>query len=155
MLPVSKQIAVAMLCVVTILLLQVPAQAAGLVTDIVGKEWKARAETATKKLASPGLDKCDKALELAFQRPNEVTSGAQRSFELMIEIDSLAMVASYSYEGQRLTSFVLLALPPGWYALQKTTGKSLNILVTGANCTFDLCTNAPFTSGPCAEQPLR
>ena len=155
MLPVSKQIAVAMLCVVTILLLQVPAQAAGLVTDSVGKEWKARAETATKKLAIPGLDKCDKALEVAFQHPNEVHSGAQRSFELMIEIDSLAMVASYSYEGQRLTSFVLLALPPGWYAVQKTTDKSLNILVTAANCSFELCTNAPFKSGPCAEKALR
>src|SRR6266567_4550656 len=134
MLRVFKQIAVAVVCVVTIFLAQSPAQTVDSAPDIAGKAWKARAEAATKKLAASGLDKCDKGLELAFQQPNEVTSGIHRNFELMIEIDKEAMVASYSYEGQRLTSFVLLALPPGWLAVQKTDSKTLNILVSDSNC---------------------
>ena len=153
MLRVSKQIATALVCVVTILTAQSSAQAPA--PDLVGNAWKLRTEAATKKLAAAGLDKCDKGLELAFQHPNEVTSGKQRSFELMIEIDKQAMAASYSYEGQRLTSFVLLALPPGWLAVQKTDSKTLNILVADSNCSFELCTNDPFTAGPCAEQPKR
>lgn len=155
MLTVFKQIATAMVCVVTLFLAQSPAQTPDSAPDSVGKAWKSRAEAATKKLATPGLDKCDKGLELAFQHPNEVTSGKERSFELMIEIDRQAMVASYSYEGKRLTSFALLALPPGWLAVQKTDSKTLNILVTRSNCSFDLCTNAPFTTGPCAEKRTR
>jgi hypothetical protein len=151
MLTVFKQIATAMVCVVTLFLAQAPAQTPDSVSDVVGKTWKSRAEVATKRLATPGLDKCDKGLELAFQHPNQVTSGKQRSFELLIEIDGQAMVASYSYVGQRLTSFVLLALPTGWFALQKTDSKTLNILVEGSKCTFDLCTNDPFTTGSCTE----
>jgi hypothetical protein len=150
-LTLPRQIAIAITCVVTVLLAQSPAQSADSAPESVGKAWKARAEAATKKLASPGLDKCDKAVELSFQQPNEVTSGTKRSFELMIEIDKQAMVASYSYEGQRLTAFVLLALPPGWLAIQKTDSKNLNILVVSANCSFDLCTRDPFTPGPCQE----
>jgi hypothetical protein len=146
-----KQIAIAMVCGVTIFLAQSPAHSAGTASDVVGKGWKSRAEAATKRLAAPGLDKCDNGVELAFQKPNEVTSGKQRSFELIIDIDKQEMVASYTYEGQRLTSFVLLALPPGWLVVQKTDSKSLNILVTVSNCSFDLCTNDPFTAGPCVK----
>lgn len=146
MVPVFKQIAVAILCVVTLFLSQSPAQT----PDPVGDAWRSRAEAATKKLAKPGLDKCDKAVELAFQKPNEVNTGKLRSFELLIEIDDQSMVASYSYAGSRLTSFVLILLPPDWLAVQKAESKTLNILVEGSNCTFDLCTNDPFTPGPCA-----
>jgi hypothetical protein len=146
-----KQIAIAMVCGVTIFLAQSPAHSADTAPDAVGKAWKARAEAATKKLAAPGLDKCDKGVELAFHKPNEVTSGKQRSFELPVEIDKQTMVASYSYEGQRLTSFILLELPPGWLAVQKTDSKSLNILVTDSNCSFYLCTNDPFAAGPCKQ----
>lgn len=155
MLTVFKQIAMAMACVLTILPGQSPAQTAVAAPDPVGKAWNARAGQTTKKLASPGLDKCDKGLELAFRQPNEVTSGRQRSFELLIEIDKQALVASYTYEGQRLTSFVLLALPPGWLAVQKPDSKSLNILVADSNCSFELCTNDPFSTGSCAEQRVR
>lgn len=150
MVPVFKQIAIALACVVTLFLSQSPAQTPDPAPDPVGKAWKSRAEAATKKLAKPGLDKCDKAFELAFQNSNEVNTGKLRSFELLIEIDNQSMVASYSYAGQRLTSFVLILLPPDWLAVQKAESKALNILVEGSNCTFDLCTNDPFTTGPCA-----
>ena len=143
---VFRQIAAAIACVVTLFLSQSPAQT----SDSVGNAWRSRAEAATKKLAKPGLDKCDKAVELAFQNPNEVNTGRLRSFELLIEVDDQSMVASYSYAGQRLTSFVLILLPPDWLAVQKAESKTLNILVEDSNCTFDLCTNDPFTTGPCA-----
>jgi len=155
MVPAFKQIAAAMVCLVTVFLAQSPAQALDPAADIVGKAWKTRAEAATKRLATAGLDKCDKGLELAFQQPNEVASGKQRSYELPIEIDNQSMVASYTYAGQQLTSFALLALPPGWLAVQNTGSKTLNILVAGSGCSFDLCTNDPFTAGPCAEQQTR
>jgi hypothetical protein len=146
-----KQIALSVVCLVTMLQVQLPAQAADSAADTVEQAWKARAEAATKRLASPGLDRCDRGLELAFQQPNQVTSGTQRSFELPIEIDRQAMVASYIYAGQRLTSFALLALPSGWLAVQKADSKTLNILVTSANCSFELCTSDPFAAGACAK----
>ncbi len=149
---IFKQIVTATVCVVTLFLSQSQARTPGSTPDLVENAWKSRAEVATKRLATPGLDKCDKAVEVAFQHPNEVTSGKLRSFELLIEIDRQAMVASYSYVGQRLASFVLIALPPEWLAVQKTESKTLNILVEGSNCTFDLCTNDPFITGSCAER---
>lgn len=156
MLRVYKQIALAtMVGAVIILLKQSPTQAADTLPDPVGKAWKIRAEAATKKLANPGLDKCDKGVELAFKFPNLVTSGKQRSFELKIEIDDLIMVASYSYVGQQLGSFALVALPPEWLAVLKPESKTLNILVSGSNCAFDLCTDDPFITGPCAEKRTR
>ena len=155
MITVFKRIAIAMVCVVTIFLAQSSAQTPDSAPDLVGNAWRSRAEVATKKLAAPGLDKCDKAVELAFQHPNEVNLGKQRSFELLIEIDRQAMVASYSYVGQQLTSFVLIVLPSGWLAVQKIESKTLNIIVEGSNCTFDLCTNDPFITGPCVERRTR
>ena len=152
---VIKQIAAAMVCVVTVFLSQSPAQPLDSTPDSVGKAWRSRAEAATKKLASPGLDKCDKGVEVAFQGSIETTSGKQRSFDLQIEIDGQTMVGYYSYAGQRLTAFVLVELPPGWLAVQKTDSKTLNILVEASNCTFDICTDDPFTTGPCAEKRTR
>jgi len=156
MLLVSKQIAIAMFCILTLFLTQASAQSTVAAPDPVEKGWQARAETAIKRLANPGLDKCDSGLEAAFRQPNPVTSATQRSFELMIEIDKQSMVASYTYEGQRLISFALLELPPGWFAVQKTDSKNMNILVAGSNCSFDLCTNDPFAAaGACAGQQTR
>lgn len=152
MLIAIKQTVIAMVCVGTIFLSQSSAQPVATAPDLVGSAWKTRAETATRKLALPGLDKCDKGVELAFQQFREVALSKKRNFELLIEIDKQEMVASYSYEGQRLDSFILLALPPEWLAVQKTDSKTLNILVAGSNCSFDLCMNNPFTAGPCAEQ---
>jgi hypothetical protein len=152
MLTVLKKIATAIVCVVTLFLSQSLAQTPNSGPDPVGNAWRSRAEVATKKLAAPGLDKCDKAVELAFQHPNEVTSGKLRSFELLIEIDSESMVASYSYAGQKLTSFVLIVLPPDWLAVQKAESKTLNIVVEDSKCTFGLCTNDPFITGPCGER---
>lgn len=155
MLNVCKQIAVSTVCLITIFSVQAQAQPAVPAPDLVGNAWKARAESATKKLVAAGLDKCDKGLEAAFQQPNEVVSGRQRSFELLIEIDNQAMVASYTYEGPRMTSFALLAVPPGWLAVQKPENRALNILIAAANCSFELCTIDPFASGACAGQQTR
>jgi hypothetical protein len=145
----------AMISLVTVFLTQSPAQAADTTPDIVGNAWRARAAAATKKLATPGLDKCDKAIELAFMHPTESTSGNLRGFELNIDIDGQTMVASYSYIGERLNAFVLIELPPDWQAVQKTESKTVNFLIESSNCTFDLCTKDPFTTGPCAEQRSR
>ena len=152
MLSAVKLTVTAMVCVGTVFLSQSSAQPVNTDPDPVGSAWKTRAETAVGKLALPGLDKCDKGVELAFKQFGEVTSSKKRNFELINEIDKQAMAAAYSYEGQRLDSFVLLALPPGWLAVQKTGSKTLNILVADSNCSFDLCMNDPFTAGPCAEQ---
>jgi len=155
MLMACKQMAIAMVCVGTVFLSQASAEPVNTAADLVGRGWKTRAEAATRKLALPGLDKCDKGVELAFQKFREVTSGKKRNFELTIEIDKQEMVAWYTYEGQRLDSFLLLALPPGWLAVQKTDSKTLSILVADSNCSFDLCMNDPFTAGSCAEQGKR
>lgn len=155
MLKIFKRTALAMVCVGTVFLSQSPAQPVTTTPDPVGMAWKTRAETATRKLALPGLDKCDKGVELAFQQLREVTLGKKRNFELLIEVDKQEMVASYSYEGQRLNSFVLLALPPGWIAVQKTDSRILSIIVSDSNCSFDLCITDPVTIGPCAEQGKR
>lgn len=155
MLIVCKHAAIAMLCLGTVFLSQSSAQSVNTAPDLVGRAWKTRAETASRKLALPGLDKCDKGVELAFKQPREVTSGKKSNFELTIEIDKQEMTVSYSYEGQRLDAFLLLALPPGWLAVQKTDSKTLSILVADSNCSFDLCTDDPFTAGPCAQQGKR
>lgn len=123
--------------------------------DFVGNAWRLRAEAATKKLDDPGLDECDKAIEHAFQHPKELISGNLRIFELKINIADQTMLATYSYEGQRLSAFGLVALPPQWLAVQKTESKTLSILVWSSNCAFDLCTNDPFMTGPCAEPLAR
>jgi hypothetical protein len=153
MLNSAGQIAIAITSVVTIFLAQASAEAADLTPDTVTVVWRARAEAATKKLAAPGLDKCDMGLERAFQESVETTSGRQRSFGLHVTIDGQTMVASYTYVGQRLNAFMLVELPPEWLAVQKAESKALNILVQNSSCTLDLCTNDPFTTGLCAEHP--
>jgi hypothetical protein len=149
MLNSAGQIAITIATVVTIFLAQASAQA----PDTVAAAWKSRAGAAAKKLAAPGLDKCDTGLERAFQESVETTSGKQRSFGLHVTIDGQTMVASYNYVGQRLNAFMLVELPPEWLAVQKAESKTLNILVQNSGCTFDLCTNDPFATGPCGEHP--
>lgn len=156
MLRTCKHIALALASAAMIFQTHVPAQAADAAPDPVAKAWKARAAAATKKLANPvGLDKCDTAVELAFQNPNLVTEGRKRSFELQIEIDKQTMVASYTYDGQQLGTFAVVELPLDWLAVLKPDSKALNILVQGAGCAFDLCTIDPFTTGACAEKRTR
>ena len=152
---IFKMVSLAAVCVAIVFLAQSPARAAGSAPDSVGKAWSDRAASATKKLAASGLDKCDKGVEEAFQFPEETTAGTLRNFNLLIDIGGQEMVVSYSYDGQRLTAFVLDDLPTGWLAEQKTDSKMLRIIVESSKCTFNLCTNDPFTSGPCAEQNAR
>ena len=147
-----KQIAGALAVVATVLLAQSPVTAANAAPDTVGKAWKARAEAAKKKLAAPGLDKCDKGLALAFQHPEETNSEKLRSFTLMVNIDGQTLAATYAYTGERLISFLLYELPLEWLAEQKTDSKTLRIIVESAKCSFDLCTNDPFSPGPCVVQ---
>jgi hypothetical protein len=146
-----KQVLLVAMCSVVVFQSQSSARAAGSAPDSVGKAWSDRAAAATKKLAAPGLDKCDKGVEEAFQYPEETTSGNLRSFNLMIDIDGQEMVVSYSYVGQLLKAFILDELPPGWLAEQKTDSKTLKIIVESSKCTFELCTNDPFVSGQCAR----
>jgi hypothetical protein len=153
MLNSAGKIAVAIASVITIFLAQASAQAPESVPDTVAAAWKSRAEAATKKLAAAKLDKCDMGLERAFQESVETTSGKQRSFGLHVTVDRQTMVVSYTYVGQRLNAFMLVELPPEWLAVQKTESKALSILVQNSNCTFDFCTNDPFTTGLCAEHP--
>ena len=156
MLNIYKQIALAVAGVAVVFLAQPPlVLAADSAPDVVRKAWSVRAAASAKKLAAPGLDKCDTGIEGAFRYPEETTSGKLRSFKLTIDIDGQEMVVSYSYVGQRLNAFILDELPPGWLAEQKTESKTLRIIVESSNCTFALCTNDPFISGACAEQPER
>jgi hypothetical protein len=153
MLNSAGRIVIVIASIVTVFLAQASAQGPDSVPDTVAAAWRSRAEAATKKLAAPRLDKCDIGLERAFQESVEATSGKQRSFGLHVTIDGQTMVASYTYVGQRLSVFMLVELPPEWLAVQKTESRALNILVQNSNCTFDLCTNDPLTTGLCAEHP--
>jgi hypothetical protein len=132
-----------------------PARAAETEPDAIGKAWRARAALAAKKLAGPGLDACDRGVEAAFQHPSEKVSGNQRSFLLTIEVGDQAMMVSYSYEGQRLDSFAIVALPARWFALQKADSKTLTVLLGSGKCALDLCTNDPLIDGPCVEKRAR
>jgi hypothetical protein len=62
------------------------------------------------------------------------------------------MRAAFVYEGERLSNFLIVALPPRWLAVQKVDGKTLNVLVPEAQCAFDLCIDDPFAEGPCSGE---
>jgi hypothetical protein len=63
---------------------------------------------------------------------------------------------SSSDEKERLETFAMLALPPGWFALQKADSKTLTVLLSdGSKCALDLCTDGPTADGPCAEKRAR
>ena len=143
------------LAVVIIFLATFSVRIADSALDDIGRQWKDRAEAASKRLATSELDECDKAVERAFQDVKESVSGAKRIFELKINISDQTMVVYYSFEGQRLGDFVLGTLPPGWVAIQKTDSKTISILVGKSDCAFDLCTSNPFIIGPCTEGPVK
>lgn len=133
-----------------------PADAGEVAPDPISAAWRARAELAGKKLAGPGLDACDRGVELAFQHPKENVSGSRHDFLLAIEVDGKEMLVTYSYESQRLEAFGIVALPPRWFALQKADSKTLTVLLSnGSKCALDLCTNDPTADGPCAERRAR
>ncbi len=118
--------------------------------DQISNAWRQRSLLAAKKLAGPGLDACDRGLELAFQHPKEFMAGTLRTYELTVQVSNQTLLASYSYKGQKLASFELIFLPPGWIARQRVDSKTLSILVGTADCALDFCTNNPFASGPCS-----
>lgn len=120
--------------------------------DDLKDAWHERAESAEIKLKAPGLDACDKAYEQAFASSTERTAGTQRTFNLTFDIGTGRMSAAYVYDGNRLSGFLLAALPPRWLAVQKAGGKTLSILIQEAQCAFDLCTDDPFAVGPCSPR---
>lgn len=120
--------------------------------DDLKDAWNARAESAEIKLKGPGLDACDKAYEHAFASSTERMAGTQRSFNLTFDIGTERMRAAYVYDGNRLSGFLIVALPPRWLTVQKMDGKTLSVLVQEAQCAFDLCTDDPFALGPCSGE---
>ncbi len=133
-----------------------PAFAGEPVADPVRAVWRARAQLATKKLAGSGLDACDRGVELAFEEAEERASGDHRLYMLAIRVDGKQLLVTYNYEGQRLESFGIAALPPGWFTVQKTESRTLTVLLSnGSKCALDLCTTDPGSDGPCAEGSTR
>ncbi len=119
--------------------------------DVLDGAWKHRAQAARKKLSKPGLDACDGAVERGFEQFQMTRSKDERTYSLRIRINGQTMTASYVYRGARLGEFVVSALPPRWLAVQKANSKTLSVLVGDANCALDLCTNNPFSDGPCPK----
>lgn len=120
--------------------------------DAVAAAWKQRAERATQKLAGPGLDECDTAVEVAFQNARVQDKGPRRTYALQIKIGNEAMLLSYSYVGARVDDFWIASLPRGWMAHQPASNKTLSVVLSSApGCAFDLCTNDPMSEGPCKD----
>ncbi len=117
--------------------------------DQTANVWRQRARVAVKKLTEPGLDACDRGLELAFQQPKESTTGNLRTYDLFVQVSNQTLRASYSYKDQKLSSFQLISLPLNWFARQRVDSKTLSIIVGTANCVMDFCTNDPLVLGPC------
>lgn len=120
--------------------------------DEVDKAWKARAERAAKKLAQPGLDECDRAVEVAFQNA-KVESKGGRLYPLEIHIGTERLLVGYHYEGTKLKDFSLYGVPAKWMVHQPVASKTISVVLgDGPRCAFDLCSNDPFSDGPCAEK---
>jgi hypothetical protein len=134
---------------VTILLLPLTHAVANTNGDPIANAWRQRAQVAAKKLAEPGLDACDRGIELAFQKAKESTTGTIRTYELLVQVSKQTLRAAYSYEGQKLSSFELISLPPNWFARQRVDSKTLSIIVGTANCAMDFCTDNPLVPGSC------
>ncbi len=132
-----------------------PARAAEPESDAITKAWRTRAALAAKKLAAGGLDACDRAVELAFQRPMSKASGNNRMFLLSIEVGGETMQVGYSYDGPKPGTFVVGSLPPGWTVMQKAHSKTLSVFPGNEKCALDLCTSDPLVEGPCVEKPVR
>ena len=122
--------------------------------DAVTKLWQARAALATQKLATGKLDACDRAVEEAFQRAKEDSSGKLRSFSMPLKAGSGMAVVTYFYAGQTRESFTVGVIPRDWVLMQRATSKTLSFAI-GTACVFDLCTNNPTVDGPCPDDPRR
>jgi len=114
--------------------------------------WQARAAAARERLGKPGLDACDKAYESAFAKPNRSAVGKHPAYELRFNIGKRQMMAVYEFDGQSLSAFLLVRLPPGWLAYQKAHSKTLSVLVPTSKCAFDICTSNPFVDGACSGE---
>ena len=117
--------------------------------DATVLKWKARAELATKKLATSGLDQCDQAMERGFEQFNVSPINGGRLFQLDITVAGKTLKAAYSYSDSQLDAFILVALPPRWMVVQKNGSKTLNVLINDANCALDLCSIDPYAEGGC------
>ena len=113
----------------------------------VEKAWKARAELATKKLEGKGLDECDRALELAFQKFGTTSGRNGTTHELVIRVGAETFLAAYTYDAGTLKDFSMFSVPSKWMVHQPTGTKTISVM-TG-KCTFDLCSDDPFSDGPC------
>jgi hypothetical protein len=120
--------------------------------DALDKAWRARAERATKKLLQPGLDACDRAVELAFQKPKGAVTSV-RTYALEITVGKDTMLVGYHYDGQTLKDFSMFGVPPTWRVHQLTDSKTISVVLKNEpGCAFDLCSNDPFSDGPCASK---
>lgn len=116
----------------------------------VERAWKARAELATKKLEGKGLDECDRAVELAFQKFDTSSSREGTRYALVIRIGAETLLAGYSYDAGKLKDFSLFNVPPKWMVHQPTGTKTISVVLgSGPKCAFDLCSDDPFSEGPC------
>jgi hypothetical protein len=121
-------------------------------TGELAAQWKARAERATRNLLKPGLDVCDRAVEVAFQTAQNIGTEAMPMYALTITIGSRSMLAGWAYKGTKLVDFSVMELPPRWMAHQGVDSRTLSVVLgTGEKCAFDLCVTDPFAEGPCAE----
>jgi len=114
--------------------------------------WKSRAELAKRRLAAGGLDACDRGLEQGFQAVKGSTAEGKSTYPLDIEVKGKKLLVTYSYTGNQLDAFAIIAIPSSWVAYQKADSKTLRFVAGEANCAISLCTNGPTTDGPCVEK---
>jgi hypothetical protein len=117
--------------------------------DAVAKAWKDRAEIAARKLAGSKLDLCDSALEKGFLAVKEQKADNPRLYMITVNVSGQIYRAGYSFDGDKVASFVQAELPEDWITIQNSNSKTLSVVAAPANCAFDLCTTDPFANGPC------
>jgi hypothetical protein len=117
--------------------------------------WRTRADLAARKLARPGLDGCDRAVQQAFRQPRAEGTYENRTYVLSIEKGNERMLLAYFYDRGTFKSFSIAALPPGWILLQKAGSKTVTVRPAGFKCVFDICTSNPLVDGACREDQLR
>jgi hypothetical protein len=117
----------------------------------VERAWRARADLASRKLAQPGMDACDRAVEEAFRQPRTDTTDGHRTYLLSIGNGREQMLVAYFYEQDVFKTFSIGALPPGWVVLQNAGKKTVTVRPGGLKCVFDLCASDPLVEGACRE----
>ncbi|QSQ19445.1 hypothetical protein JY651_29490 [Pyxidicoccus parkwayensis] len=129
-----------------------PARGGAPATDSVAAAWKTRAELASKRLESAGLDACDRAVEMAFKSATASSKGGKRMFALELAIKGKTMMVAWGYNGQKLDDFSIATLPPRWFIRQVAGHKTLSVLPSELDCAFDLCPDDPLANGPCSGE---